>query len=281
MEIGEHWAYRERAFTEGYPVVPVEILQFGPTRSRKVRVRFLDGEYAGLDQWVTRRRLKVPWAEAEAWLRDERSLMLARDASVGIGDSLHHDAVKLILYACPPANSILPDWPDAGVVTVSDLDTTARDLRLDPDELRGLPESFTSRAGEYVAPWSVAEPLARRIAERMPDLVLAEVTEEESELRETAVHGDATGYRGRDERAAEAYALRLREREPVFEIVREWRGQQAVDRYEEVEALRDEVRGLRDLVLETATRLDGLGERRAANRLRAALDHSPDSRRST
>jgi len=30
VKVGEIWAYRERAYTEGWPVVPVELLQFGP-----------------------------------------------------------------------------------------------------------------------------------------------------------------------------------------------------------------------------------------------------------
>ena len=66
MQIGECWAYREKALHDLTPVRQVEILQFGPPRSRKVRVRLLDGEYQGLDMWVPQIRLRVLWDNAAA-----------------------------------------------------------------------------------------------------------------------------------------------------------------------------------------------------------------------
>jgi len=77
VKVGEVWASRERAYTEGWPVVPVELLQFGPGRASKVRVRYVQGEYQGLDVWVPTVRLRVLWEEVDAWLDDERRFTAA------------------------------------------------------------------------------------------------------------------------------------------------------------------------------------------------------------
>jgi hypothetical protein len=53
----------------------------GPPRSNKVRVRWLDGEYEGLEEWVPKIRLLAPWEEAEAPLEDERRMLAAVEAS--------------------------------------------------------------------------------------------------------------------------------------------------------------------------------------------------------
>ncbi len=99
MQIGDIWAYREKAHTEGHPVLPAEILQFGPPRSNKVR--FLGGEYPGLDAWVPKMRLRVPWGRAEAWLRDERLLRAARELSLDALGTAGHEAARTALYAYP------------------------------------------------------------------------------------------------------------------------------------------------------------------------------------
>jgi hypothetical protein len=53
MEVGEIWAYRDKPRTPGTPVQPVEVLQLGPPRSPKgVRIRWIEGEYAGLDSAI-------------------------------------------------------------------------------------------------------------------------------------------------------------------------------------------------------------------------------------
>ncbi len=53
-DVGPRFAYREYAHTLGDPVRPVEVVKGGPPRSQKIRVRRLDGEYEGLEEWVPR-----------------------------------------------------------------------------------------------------------------------------------------------------------------------------------------------------------------------------------
>jgi hypothetical protein len=53
VEVGQRYAYREPPVTWLKPLLPVEVLKLGPTpRSGKVRVRWLGGEWEGLDVWA-------------------------------------------------------------------------------------------------------------------------------------------------------------------------------------------------------------------------------------
>ena len=64
---GSLWAYRVGK-TIGVSGVPVEDLQLGPETSKhKIRVKYLRGEYSGLDEWVPKSRLIVPWESHDAW----------------------------------------------------------------------------------------------------------------------------------------------------------------------------------------------------------------------
>jgi hypothetical protein len=58
--VGKRFAYRETRFSYGEPVRPVEVVKEGPPRSQKVRIRWLDCEYEGLEEWVPKGRLVAP-----------------------------------------------------------------------------------------------------------------------------------------------------------------------------------------------------------------------------
>lgn len=71
---GEHWGYRIKTDL-AEPLQEVEVLQFGPkVAGQRVHIRYLDGEYPGLDEWVPLRRLVVLWDEAAALMADERRM---------------------------------------------------------------------------------------------------------------------------------------------------------------------------------------------------------------
>lgn len=93
-EEGLRYAYRERAHTPGDPVRPVELVKEGPPRSQKVKVRWLDGEYEGLDEWVPKVRLVVPWDQKEALLEDERRMFAALEASGDVYGTTTYRAVR-------------------------------------------------------------------------------------------------------------------------------------------------------------------------------------------
>ena len=53
-----------------------------------MKVRRLDGEYEGLEEWVPKVRLVVPWDEQEALLEDERRMFAALEASGDVSGNL-------------------------------------------------------------------------------------------------------------------------------------------------------------------------------------------------
>jgi hypothetical protein len=65
---GQRSAYCEWARTAGEPGRPVEVVKEGPPCSHKVRR--LDGEYEGLEEWVRKVRLVAPCDEAEEILKN-------------------------------------------------------------------------------------------------------------------------------------------------------------------------------------------------------------------
>lgn len=275
MEIGETWAYRERAHTPGWPVLPVEILQFGPPRSKKVRVRYLTGEYPGLDQWVPQVRLRVPWDEAEAWLRDEQLYAAAR-AAAGPATAAERWAAWFATLAYPGPDEIHVDYPDepAPTVEVSDPALFTSAVGLDIDVLLGEPGAFLDRSGTYAAPWPVALQIAHHLATAFPDDLLANVAEEERTLQHESIHGRHFDF-GRTISGfvpPEACAEWLHERQPGFDLLRAWCDSAVVERFDEVQALRVEVKRLRELVEQAARRLEGFNHPRIARHLRQALE---------
>jgi hypothetical protein len=271
MKVGEMWAYRERAHTLDCAVVKAEILQFGPKRSGKVRIRLQGGELSGLDIWVPAVRLRVPWDETEAWLRDEKALAAARQVSEGRIGSVVFEAAQVVFFAYPGPGEIMLDWPlRAGTFCIADPQAVAADLGLDLDSLLAEPLAFIDRTGEYYVTAVVGERLAHLVAQKYADEILARVANEEERLRQAAVQGrffEDGSWSGHvpPERCAEY----LREREPVFAQVREWCGQPAVERFDELGALRAEVLRLRELVTTTAERLEAAGHSHLAKRLRS------------
>lgn len=276
MEIGEHWAYREKAQTTGWPVLPVEIVQLGPPRSRKVRVKFLDGEYPGLDQWVPQVRLRVPWSDVDAWLRDERLSAEARAASHEPVKTPARWAAWLVCLAYPGPGDFYITYPDEPqpIIEIQEIASVAAAVQLNPEELLPEPGAFIDRAGTYIAPWLTALRVARRVAETVPEEVLSKVREEERTLQREAIHGRPFDYgRGLSGFVPPSVcATWLQEREPAFALVREWCGAEVVAHFDEIEILRAEVVRLRELVEEAAKRLEDEGHLRIARQVRIKLD---------
>ena len=92
---GLRYAYRERAHTHGDPVRPVELVKEvlplpegeGALARRRVR---------GLEEWVPKVRLVVPWDEKEALLEDERRMLTALEASGEVYGTTTYRAVETV-----------------------------------------------------------------------------------------------------------------------------------------------------------------------------------------
>jgi hypothetical protein len=275
VQIGETWAYREKAHPPGWPMQPVEILLVGPPRSKKVRIRFLEGEYPGLDQWVPQVRLRVPWTEAEALLHDERRYDETRQASRDPVSRAVRWAARYASYGYPEPDGFQISYPDDDdpIVEIPNLSEFAQAVGLDSTELLAEPHAFVSSSGMYVAPGAVAIRLAQRVAEVFPDSILTEVAKDERTLQQEAVYGHHFVCPGGQDGfvSPEKCAEWLRDREPGFGVVREWCGVSSVDRFNELQALRDELARLRELIEQAARRFEAPDHPRIAKQLRTDL----------
>src|SRR5689334_19271044 len=98
MEIGEHWAYRERPKELGGAVRQVEIVRVGgPGRSGWVHVRFLEGDATGLQEWVSSGSLVAPWADVDTFRRDDAAELALVEASRHVRGSTEFEAARMIL----------------------------------------------------------------------------------------------------------------------------------------------------------------------------------------
>jgi hypothetical protein len=265
-EEGRRYAYRERAHTPGDPVRPVELVKEGPPRSQKAKVRWLDGEYEGLEEWVPKVRLVAPWDEKEALLENERRMFAALEVSGDVYGTTMYRAVETVFFAIPQELGA-EVWfgmkaIERELLSIDDLDAAAARLGLDAEGLLSEPHSYVDRFGEYKAPFGVAVKVAKHCCEMFSREVLRHLRAEEEELRQELVCGnldvsrswwtDNAAYRGRTE-------ARLEELGPIFALVREWCGQEATEEFREVIALRQEVDRLQGIVKDLARWLRNSG----------------------
>ncbi len=182
-EEGRRFAYRERAHTPGDSVRPVELVKEGPPRSQKVKVRWLDGEYEGLEEWVPKVRLVVPWDQKEALLEDERRMFAALEASGDVYDTTTYKAVETVFFAIPQEAGA-EVWfgmkaIERELLSIDDLDAAATRLGLDAEGLLSEPHSYVDRFGEYRAPFGVAVKVAKHCCEMFSREVLRHLRAEE------------------------------------------------------------------------------------------------------
>jgi polyhydroxyalkanoate synthesis regulator phasin len=238
-------------------VRPVEVVRKGPPRSNKVRVRWLDGEYEGLEEWVPQLRLVAPWEEAKALLEDERRSEAAMKASEDTYRTVPWLAVQMVFWAVPlEADSVGIGYRAAEreLLVIRDLEEIAPRMGLRAEELLAQPHAYVDRLGNYKAPWGVALRVAKHCCKRFSQDVLRYVKREEDELREQIATGRyVSRFSDREFGIDRSYAEEsLREQEPIFALIRGWCGQEAVEEFDQVAALREEVDRLRAMVEDIA-----------------------------
>ncbi|MFJ2173808.1 PE-PGRS family protein [Streptomyces sp. NPDC087851] len=255
MEIGEHWAYRARPKDLGIPVRQVEVVRVGvPGRSGWIHVRFLEGDAAGLQEWVSSGSLVAPWADADTFRKDDEAELVLVESSRHVRGSTEFEAARMILGFVRPKNRLRlrRTVADAGVLELNRLDETALLIGVDAAELRRDAAVYENRHGMCLAGWSVTERIAHQVAGRLADEILPEVDRKQQDIEQERAQPSWYSYSRRDERKLDADAAVLR-------TIRAWCGQDKADRYDELVALRAEVIRLGELVEKAAKALRDRG----------------------
>jgi hypothetical protein len=262
MDAGQVWTYRERVRSADCPVERTKYLQAAP-KGNKCLVRFLDRD--GREEWVPRGRLIVLWDEREAWLENERRMAAVVEVSAHAYETPQFEAVSSLLSDWGFIDGIRLGWSQDELCTVQieELSAVCEQLTMDPDDLRREPLAFTNDDGLFVGPWSLAVKIARRVAELHGEAAMEQVTEEEYKIELEMVHG-YTFTVGRDGEEHWVSPDRLKDRHMkqliALNIVREWCGKEVIERLDELEALREEVRRLGRLVERAIAELRRCGQ---------------------
>ncbi|MER6447259.1 PE-PGRS family protein [Streptomyces venezuelae] len=244
MEIGEHWAYRARPKDLCGALRRVEIVRVvGADRSGSVHVRFLEGDAAGLQEWVSPSCLRVLWADVDSFRADDAAELALAEVSRAVRGSAEFEAARMILGFVRPKSRLRlrKAVADAGVLELGHLDETAPLVGMDAAQLRNDPMLHEDRNGCSLAGWPITERIARQVALRLADEILPEVDQRQRAMEEERDRSSWYGYQRRDERKLDAEKEALR-------TVREWCGQEKAERHDELVALRSEVLRLGELV---------------------------------
>ncbi|THA83151.1 PE-PGRS family protein [Streptomyces sp. A0592] len=244
MEIGEHWAYRARPKELGGALRRVEIVRVGGAgRSGSVHVRFLDGDAAGLQEWVNPHCLLVLWADVDSFRADDAAELALAEASRAVRGSAEFEAARMILGFVRPKGRLRlrKAVADAGVLELGHLDETAPLVGMNAAQLRNDPMLHEDRKGCSLVGWPITERIARQAAQRLADEILPEVDQRQRAMEEERDRSSWYGYQRRDDRKLDAEKEALR-------TVREWCGQEQAERHDELVALRSEVLRLGELV---------------------------------
>ncbi|MQY20541.1 hypothetical protein [Nocardia macrotermitis] len=262
LAVGQEWAYRKRQVDE---TTRVEIVKIGAAKPARVQIKFLDDAHEGRQEWVPPARLKVLWANVDEWqARENRwaAVYAASDLEVW-EDHAWYMVFDYLRIRNVPLVAELDYFGTAGVLGISDVDALIAGLELEPEMLSD-PVSFVDSDGTLVVPWAVAQVIVRRLAQKYADLLLAEMDAHERTRRQQNRFGHQSGKHWISaEICARVDAEMEVEYGPARELVRQWCGTEAVDRYDELLALREEVVRLGGLIERAVTVLRRADRREA------------------
>jgi hypothetical protein len=254
LEIGRHYAYREKRGA-GSPMLKVKLQDILVGRKGKLKVRFEDGPYPGLEDYISTRQLVCPWGERRAVLRDEERAARLEEyvRRSGLADAALVEAASSVLAASGEPSA------SAEAITAMDERELQRILDragIDTEPVALHPLAYRDRTGWLHMPLEAAIGVAKAFAAAEPRTVTMYLDDREEEYR---LLGNQPGDR--------AYHNLLREMSPGFALARRWAGLE-----QEADALREEIGRLRLLINRAAFELRDAGRDQHARRLLRALD---------
>lgn len=215
---GRFYAYREKV-SAGTPLLKVKLIEKVAGRP-KVKIRFEDGPYPGLEEYVLTRRLVVPWGERKALLRDEERLQRLEEHARGVGRNAALGEAVAAVLASSGEPSAWAEW-DGVSMPEDELERIARRAGLEKPVAELHPLAFCDRRGDVHLPLEAGEMLARAFAAAEPETVSMAIQDREEELR---LAGNVPGQRYMHDI--------LRGHLPGFAIARQWAGFDRSDRVE-------------------------------------------------
>jgi len=262
---GEEWAYR-REQQLGLPAARVQLVAM-PNRKGavKVKVRHMDGELEGMEEFVTPTHLRCRWKDWKLVERDEKKeiAFLQHMSDEPPIDHVVAQAASEVLLATGEDLLILErrsNYTKLWDIQIPGLERVAQRCGLTEQAWTKWP-SFKDRDGHYLVPTQVLIDIAIAFAQAEPETVHLHLDHEANLLLE-----DQDQW-GRDRRSNMIQAM------PAHTLARHWAGGMREHKY-----LVERVRELELLVEYTITALEASGETRKAHyarrRLEAGYNHS-------
>ena len=242
-QVGEAWGYRHHA---GDPLIRVVVEELPEGRPPRALVRYEKPKAES--ELVPVTRLKVPWSEAGEFAAQEERWASALAASDS-ADPSEVRAAGLVVGEIVPREVASVPWRET-VLVVYDQAELEKLTGLSAQE---LDDRLAFADGDTrIAPWPVLERVAHRLVERFSDRLMEYVTERDREEELQAVHGY---YSGRTWISPEVCRQTDAEDALARSVLRRWLGDEAKDRWDELEMLRAEVRRVDDLLRRAVTEL--------------------------
>lgn len=251
---GDLWAYRARESAPSECVRVREIRRRG--RSDRVEIEFLDGENAGQVLDVPRKRLRVAWAEVDAY--DQLVSNWERISGYELTDA-ESDAVEQVFELLIPDGVAAWSWkPVRYACVIRGWQELERITRRDCAGLLDGVDSFEHEDALWTSPLGTVR-IAEAVAHANAIPVLASIHEHERECRERSARGRAPSGNGDDAgtTAEWEYENYLAHHRPVHELLRQWCGHRAVTFHERLMAAEQEIQRLDDLLAYTLDALRG------------------------
>ncbi|MGC4154508.1 MAG: hypothetical protein QM628_15720 [Propionicimonas sp.] len=234
----------------GAPDTLVKVRFLGVVHKRHAKVRFEDGDLAGLDDWVTTRELVCPWVDRQRMLRDEERAARLRAACHESWDEVHERAISMVFEASGEENGFTRTW-DTSEGRATRLWSRAG---FDGSPLDDDPLNYVDRHGEWHLSFETALKAAKGFAGRGPEMVTMYVSDWEDRLK-------AEGFQPGRRHMHDV----LRDFAPGLALARSWVSDPART------AEQEEIERLRKLVLDAASVLNRAGLTKEADRVHRAL----------
>jgi hypothetical protein len=269
--VGEEWAYRERANSNP---TPVRVTKVGTARPPRVKIHFLDDAFEGREEWVPPSRLKVLWADLDAWRAREDRWDAVAAASIGVDGTPELWAAETVFEVVAGEDVLSMGYREhAGVLCISDASKAADLLGTDPSIFLSDALAFVDEDGTIVVPWNISLKLAKDAAPTHANAVLREIAEREQKAAHHAIYGEVMGTgRAKPWYVSPKVCAEVDARQvPTYALLRRWCGEDAVGRFDELAALRTELLRFGQLVERAISALEEAGLSKIATSLKREL----------